>query len=122
MVASVHNGGFACQRHAGTGFKSGDLNQRLGVGRPCASGEIAWPVTVYPNPASSSISFGLLPTGGNGLVVLKDMVGRQVLNSAIDLASGNTKLDVSQLQPAVYLVQLIEKGKVVFSGKVVLIR
>ncbi len=84
--------------------------------------EIAWPVTVYPNPASSSISFGLLPTGGNGLVVLKDMVGRQVLNSAIDLASGNTKLDVSQLQPAVYLVQLIEKGKVVFSGKVVLIR
>ena len=63
-------GGYACQRHADMRFKSGDLNQRLRGGRPCASGEDHVPAgTSSPHSWPSPPRPSLLPLGHTPLTV-----------------------------------------------------
>ncbi len=70
---------------------------------------------VYPNPAGTevNIEFNLLASG-NAVIVLTDITGREVMQSNRAIAPGvnKIKLDVSSLNPGVYVVRTLVDNKI----------
>jgi hypothetical protein len=71
-------------------------------------------LSVYPNPASNSVSFSF-EFGGNGTagVSLVDLLGKAVLQQDLGkVASGKRtySIDISSLQSGVYFLELVENG------------
>ena len=87
------------------GFQQGNL---LGteIEKPVAGkGDIR----VYPNPASSEVSIAVaLPnTKGNATVEIFDITGRMVKSTIVAITGHEPcRLDVSKLQPGIYLLSL----------------
>jgi hypothetical protein len=69
---------------------------------------------IYPNPAREKliVKFSLL--SGNAVIRLCDLQGREIRSFEVDLAAinGKMELDVSVLQPGVYLLQLVSSSHV----------
>ena len=90
-------------RHA---FQSNILpNGNSFLGIPGEPDEHSWDVTVYPNPASSSVTI-LFPSGANGIttISLADARGTRVKSVVVKGEAGSVKLDVSGLQSGLYLL------------------
>lgn len=81
-----------------------------------------WPVTLFPNPASNQVNVGWQPTEGSGTIHLLDMMGRKVLSKNIDLTSGQATLQIDELSAAVYLCKIDTQARLLFTGRLVLIK
>jgi len=93
---------YVCQPHASLGMKGIIIVQNnSGI----ADNKLQAGISVYPNPASTSMTI----KASNDLVgsqyVISDQTGRQVLNGK--LANEATPVDISQLTPGVYLIQVV---------------
>jgi plastocyanin len=92
---------YVCQPHASLGMKGIIIVQdNSGI----ADNKLQSGISVYPNPANNLLTI----KAGNDLVgsqyVISDQTGRQVLNGK--LANETTPIDISQLIPGVYLIQV----------------
>ncbi len=77
----------------------------------------------YPNPASdqTSIDFNF-PEGGTGKIVLMNMLGAVVKETAITRVSGTARLDVSDLRDGVYFYSVVHNNQVIETKKLVVSR
>lgn len=70
------------------------------------------PVKLYPNPASSLLNVHVGAGNNISSVVVHDIAGREVMNVAQFKSNGDKNIDISALQPGMYLVQIeTEKGR-----------
>lgn len=75
----------------------------------------------YPNPASTRTTFTYtLPEhNSNAIVVFRNMLGQQVLSGKLNASADRTQVDLSSLNPGVYMYSVIVNDKVYNSGKLV---
>ena len=65
----------------------------------------------FPNPTTDAVTITVNATGAATLNVT-DISGKIVMNSLVDLGTGSTKVNTSQLEPGVYVFTVImENGK-----------
>ncbi len=93
---------YVCQPHASLGMKGMIIvqnNSGISNNQPPSN------LSVFPNPASNSITIKT----GNDLVgsqyLITDQTGRQVLNGI--LSNEATQADISRLTPGIYLIQVV---------------
>jgi plastocyanin len=92
---------YVCQPHASLGMKGIIIVQNnSGI----ADNKLQAGISVYPNPANNLMTI----KAGNDLVgsqyLISDQTGRQILNGK--LANEATSVDISQLTPGIYLIQV----------------
>ena len=77
------------------------------------------PLKIYPNPASNQLSIELENTEyyGNLSLQIIDILGVQVYESPISKGQNEFNLNVVHWQNALYLVQIVHKGKLLGSGR-----
>jgi len=86
------------------------------------------PVTLSspaPNPASGSFSMNFQlgsKSGSSAQIVIYNMLGEKVKETALLETEGNVKIDVSTLQQGVYFCALSIEGKAVITRRVVVTR
>ena len=93
---------YVCENHVSLGMKGIIIVQNnAGI----SANQLPLNFSVYPNPASTSITLN----AGSNLVgshyFITDLAGRQVLNG--NLANEATLVDISQLIPGVYMIRLV---------------
>ncbi len=79
-------------------------------------------LNVYPNPASGVLNIQWKnQSTGNGHVVITDVVGREVYQSAINInaASGQTRINLEGLQDGMYLIT-IKSDNINYSGQLLI--
>jgi len=78
-------------------------------------------ITVYPNPASSILTVKFNPHNNNGLTTVEviDAYGRKVYNNVLSFSTKQTKINVTNWAKGLYLIRVIENGKVVAWRKIV---
>jgi hypothetical protein len=82
-----------------------------------------WISKPYPNPASSSVSFDLdLPTvAGDAAIVIRNLLGAEVLSVAVNNRTGKMSLPVAQLSEGLYFYTLTVQGNYpVQTGRIVI--
>ena len=81
-------------------------------------------IAVYPNPASSDVSFSY--TLGNvsqaAAVKIYNMLGALVKTVSLDTFSNTTKIDVNSLEEGVYIYSVMVGGKAVKTSRLVISR
>ncbi|MDF3027969.1 MAG: hypothetical protein K0S23_2276 [Fluviicola sp.] len=75
-------------------------------------------MSIYPNPVSSLLSVTAQGLDGNFDLKMTDVLGKVVYNESVVGAS--KKVDVSDFKNGVYLVTVLEKGRVVQTRRVVI--
>jgi hypothetical protein len=101
------------------GNSTDTIVRQVNVGVPSAVASLSLDglgVGFYPNPAKSNVTITTHGLVADAYVVC-DLTGRAVLNGAIE--SNNQAVDISGISKGVYLLRVIEGGKVVGNGKVV---
>jgi hypothetical protein len=82
------------------------------------------PFHIYPNPVSDILSIDYVPWE-NGMIkiTLFDILGKKQINKELDVEEGDNqlKVDVSQLSPGTYLLEIIE-GDTRHTTKIVVAR
>lgn len=75
----------------------------------------------YPNPASNKIGFThkFSSADNNVKVIIRNMLGQQVLVSDIDTSSEKTNLNIENLSSGVYLCTFVINGKIFSSKKLI---
>jgi hypothetical protein len=80
----------------------------------------------YPNPATERLSLRFGPHAGASLrYVLVDLLGREVLHGMVDNAAGEAgamMLDVSALQPGMYIAHLVQGARILASDRVTIVK
>lgn len=79
----------------------------------------AWPVTenfsvdlrVYPNPFADQITLQSEWITGAETIEIHDMQGRRIYTASTDSSAGAMKLDLGNLVPGIYIIELHSKGK-----------
>jgi hypothetical protein len=75
---------------------------------------------IYPNPVQEQLTVSYTNKTDNGsLLKITDVTGRKVLDENLDGASGQKLINVSKLQPGVYLYKIMENGATSLQGKFV---
>jgi hypothetical protein len=75
---------------------------------------------IYPNPVQDQLTVSYINKTDNGsLLQITDVTGRKVLDENLDGASGQKLINVSKLQPGVYLYKIMENGATSLQGKFV---
>jgi len=74
-----------------------------------------------PNPAVSvfSINYKLGSTPDNSKMVIYDMLGARVMETAVEGQEGTLRMDVSSLQPGIYFCTLESAGKALATRRLV---
>jgi hypothetical protein len=69
-------------------------------------------IGLYPNPASSALNIKVGAGNSVSSITINDISGREVLNMAQLKSNGDKNIDISALQPGMYIVQVeTEKGR-----------
>jgi len=80
----------------------------------------------YPNPATERLSLRFGPHAGASLrYVLVDLLGREVLHGTVDNTAGEAgtlMLDVSALQPGMYVAHLVQGARILASDRVTIVK
>lgn len=79
---------------------------------------LATRLSVYPNPAVSTICVDLPPTNGSGHLFLTDLEGKRVIHQCLDAGVENYKLDVGSLPCGSYELCLANEDGAVISCEV----
>jgi len=74
-------------------------------------------VTIYPNPTDGLITIDAPLSNGPGLVSLTDTQGRTVIRTTI--TAENASIDVSTLQPGMYVVRVVDASNKVHHTKII---
>ena len=74
---------------------------------------------LYPNPAGNTLVVEATGIKELTIIQLNDITGRNVLSSTLDAAKGKQMINISTLQPGIYLYRMLADGIVVGQGKVV---
>ena len=72
-------------------------------------GEAENTMSIYPNPFNNHINIDYgAQSGGQAVIRLYDMTGRQVLSKTVNTIAGNNnlKLETQNLKPGVYLLKI----------------
>jgi Secretion system C-terminal sorting domain len=78
--------------------------------------EVVTDMSVYPNPAVNQMTINTTGVDGNVELRITDVLGKVVYNETVGAIK---KLDVSTFKNGVYLVTVLEKGKVIKTKRVV---
>ncbi len=75
----------------------------------------------YPNPASLSVNFeyNLPATVRNARLIIRNLLGVEMENIAIETRSGKKSIDVNNFASGIYFYSLILDGKVIQSKKMI---
>lgn len=75
----------------------------------------------YPNPSSQTASFEYnFPSGSsNAYLVIRNMLGVEIENQALENRSGKTNIDVSGYASGIYFYSFVVDGKIVQSKKMI---
>lgn len=93
---------YVCQPHASLGMKGMIIVQNnSGI----ADNKLQAGISVYPNPANNLMTIKAANDLVGSQYLISDQTGRQVLNGK--LANEATPVDISQLTPGVYLIQVV---------------
>jgi len=65
---------------------------------------------ISPNPTESILNLQLLSSLENGNIIVFDMLGKQILNSKININNNIAQLDVSNISNGLYLVRVSSGG------------
>ncbi len=93
---------YVCTNHVGSGMKGMIIVQNnAGI----ADNKLQAGISVYPNPANSSMTITASKDLVGSQYLISDQTGRKVLDGK--LAHEETLVDISQLTPGVYLIQVV---------------
>jgi hypothetical protein len=73
---------------------------------------------LFPNPAHNQVFVKTLQNNGNLRVMLFDVNGRMLHSGYYD-ASGLIKIDISSCKPGLYVIEVIDGGKIIFRKLVI---
>jgi hypothetical protein len=85
----------------GTWFATGTRDLLSDIDDPATR-----PVSIFPNPASSTISIMANGIDGEAMIEIYDAAGRIVLSSEMMLVNGQISRDIHGLQPGLYTLRL----------------
>jgi Secretion system C-terminal sorting domain len=78
-------------------------------------------VTVFPNPAHSSVNISYGCTSSNdGLLDIYDMLGHKVLSKVLSISSHEAIVDVSNVPSGLYIYKVMFDGCGAYSGKLLI--
>ncbi|PLX02196.1 MAG: hypothetical protein C0595_11755 [Marinilabiliales bacterium] len=78
------------------------------------------PMSIFPNPVKNKLNIIInIVKWQQRQLIIRDINGREVINENIAPGSANHQLDVSTLENGIYVVSLLEKGKLLQTEKVV---
>ena len=77
------------------------------------------PILPYPNPVSDKLMVDLYGNSDEANIQLFDLTGRLQLTTRIPAGQGKVIVDVSPLNPGIYLLKVTDREKVIGVGKVV---
>ena len=93
---------YVCQPHASLGMKGMIIVQNnSGI----SNNQLPSNLSVFPNPANNLMTIKAANDLVGSQYLISDQTGRQVLNGK--LANEATPIDISQLTPGVYLIQVV---------------
>ncbi|MFN0214898.1 MAG: T9SS type A sorting domain-containing protein [Saprospiraceae bacterium] len=106
-------------------FEPDEIEMPFGGERP-SSGRlsdesVSSTLRIVPLPATSfvQISWPTLSQGAEARLVLSDMLGKKVGDLSLSPTSNEQTLELSQLPAGVYFVAIIDHGRVIHSGKLI---
>jgi hypothetical protein len=77
-------------------------------------------VRLYPNPVNGTANFEYnVPAGTNAGIVIRDILGSVVREIPVSMASGKVTISTSDLPAGVYFYSLMEEGRPVTTGKLI---
>ena len=80
-------------------------------------------VSIFPNPSKGIINITYNGLSGNRAEFrVRDIVSRVVQNTSLEGSIGKVSLNESDLARGVYIYQVIDEGKIIYTGKFVLIK
>lgn len=82
-----------------------------------ATTELTYRVKLYPNPANDSLRFEAKPTKKIFRLQVFTLQGERVLDQAVNLSDA---LDISSLAKGTYIVQIQNKGQVIFTEQLII--
>lgn len=75
---------------------------------------------VYPNPADAFAKVDyVIPSGSEGRIVVRDMVGNTLFSQMISNGTGNVQINTSGMATGIYFCSLVVNDKMVETRKVV---
>ena len=80
---------------------------------------------LFPNPAKDLVTLewtGDFKSSAEGQLLMFDQRGKQILNREIDLTSQSVSLETSGFSPGLYLFEVRQDGRTLFSEKLVLVK
>jgi hypothetical protein len=71
---------------------------------------------LYPNPANKHIFLSLANIASEGTIIINNITGQELIRQSF---SANEPIDVSNLNPGMYILQLID-GQHIWSEKLII--
>jgi len=90
---------------------------------PENQGVIDQNLSIYPNPAktTTTITVPELNPGRIYSISVYNVTGRQVMSKQLNDMPGSCKIDVSSYQPGIYILVVTQEGRIVHSGKFIVL-
>jgi hypothetical protein len=68
-------------------------------------------ITIFPNPARSTIHFNLTAIEKNGRYQIADLIGRIIQTGNLPETTSTIQIDIQQLSPGGYILNLTQSGR-----------
>jgi len=80
-------------------------------------------VTVYPNPANGDITIKyFIPQNENAEFSIYDLAGKKITSYLLNGENNQLTISLANLNPGIYLYNVVSNGKIVKQDKIVVIR
>ncbi|RZJ34358.1 MAG: T9SS type A sorting domain-containing protein [Flavobacterium sp.] len=112
LVCSAQDGTNIYNRGIANGGEPTDCSMLLSVENVRASGN-----ALFPNPCVSMLQVNVSEALRSATLIASNMLGQKVL-VAENLNGAEASVDVSALSKGLYVIQLYNEGKIIFTGKV----